>query len=163
MSDYIGLPFPASMYDEFIIRKGGSVDVAAWVEQIVQDYLDRTRDDPNIWSDEYVERLEEIEADERVEEYGLPSKGYEWQNLFLPNGTQLRMTYKGRVSMAEVKHQQIWCAGEVVSPSEFASRVANNTNRNAWRDILIRTPGSHEFILAAKLRREARQRESHDA
>ena len=40
------------------------------------------------------------------EKYGDPGRGYQWQSVFLPNGTTIRMTYRGRNSYAEVRHEE---------------------------------------------------------
>jgi hypothetical protein len=79
--------------------------------------------------------------------------GYFWKPLLLPPGTVIRMKYKRKVSEASIVGDDFVFAGEKISPSEFANRVANNTNRNAWRDLLIRRPHDREFQLADDLRR----------
>ncbi|MDH5527326.1 MAG: hypothetical protein OEY97_08480 [Nitrospirota bacterium] len=148
------VPISADLYNEFILRTGKSEDVAAWIEGIVENFLDDTKDDHPAWSEEYYEHLADQEADETLATYGLPGKGYHWQSVFLPNGTRLRMTYRGLEHFAEVRHQQIIYEGESCSPSEFASRVASNTSRNAWRDIWMRRPTDNEWVFADALRRQ---------
>ena len=69
------------------------------------------------------------------------------------------MTYKDKTSTAEVRHQTIYFENDEVTPSELASRVANNTSRNAWRDLYIMRPGDTHFELAAVLRRQTKEGE----
>jgi len=79
-------------------------------------------------------------------------KGYRWKNIFMPNGTSLRMKYKGEHHYASVHGDKIIFEGEEVSPSEFANSVTG-TSRNAWRDIWIKRPNDPEWVFADELRR----------
>ena len=85
---------------------------------------------------------------------GEPDRGYQWQQLFLPNGTQLRMTYRGKNAYAYVRHETIMYEGGSYSASQWASKVADNTARNAWRDIWVSLPGESGWSLAQDLRRK---------
>jgi hypothetical protein len=161
MADFVCVPIDKDIYNEFILRTGESRDVASWIENIVIDFLDRTEDDPGIWSEEYFDRRAVHGAyllGVEKESYGDPTKGYQWQNLFLKNGTKLRMSYKGEDYFADVRFQNINYQGEICSPAEFASRVAANTSRNAWRDIWIQAPNEKNWLLADQLRREKGRR-----
>ncbi|MBK7929808.1 MAG: hypothetical protein IPJ98_20725 [Bryobacterales bacterium] len=116
------------------------------------DYLDRTQADE--WSPAYSSWLASTgDLDAFRKEYGDPQLGYHWGTLFLPNGTKISMNYKGRVHAAEVRQQRIVFEGVVFPPSELASRIANNTSRNAWRDLLIKRPTDESWCLADTLRR----------
>ena len=79
--------------------------------------------------------------------------GYHWRPLLLPPGTQIRMTYKGRTSHAEIVGDDFIHDGNKLSPSAFANMVADGTSRNAWRDLWIKRPSDREFQLADDLRR----------
>jgi hypothetical protein len=79
--------------------------------------------------------------------------GYHWKPLLLPPATKIRMKYKGETHYAAVVDDQFVFNGESISPSEFANRVAQGTNRNAWRDLWIKRPHDSEFHLADDLRR----------
>jgi hypothetical protein len=153
MAGTVCVPISADLYNEFILRTGKSEDVARWIEDIVADYLERTRSDHPSWSDAHYERIAEEDADKAMLEWGPPHKGYHWQNVFLANGTRLRMTYGGKPHFAEIRHQKLVYEGQEHSPSEFARRVANNTNRNAWRDIWIKRPSDRDWTFADSLRR----------
>lgn len=153
MSDFVCVPISRSVYNEFILRTGKDTNVARWIEDIVEDFLERNAEGHPDWCDQYYENLERSQAVSAARRFGDPKKGYQWQNIYMPNGTQLKMTYKSQQFFAEVKHGQIWFLDEPCSPSEFAYRVANNTRRNAWRDIWLRFPGSKQWEFADKLRK----------
>lgn len=62
-------------------------------------------------------------------------------NVFLPNGTLLRATYKGRTHRAQISNSQ-WVdeLGQVrTSPSDAASAISK-TNVNGWRFWFVRRP-----------------------
>lgn len=145
--EMVAVLLPARTYSEFILRSGTHRDVGQWISDIVDDYLDRTRGDAGIWSEKHAE---EVEAESP--EHGDPSKGYQWLALFLPNGTKVRMTYKGQSYYGVVENERLSRDGKMLSPSEFASSVAGGTQRNAWRDLWFRFPGSSKWQLAQEVR-----------
>lgn len=150
----IAIPIDSEIIGELYLRAGSpKIDPSGWIETIVQDYLERTSNDGN-WSDAYYDYLQrQAGPDDFVKEYGDPKGGYHWAPLFLPNGTLIRMEYKKEVSHAEVKHNKIDLEGKSFSPSELARFIAKGTNRNAWRDLLIKRPGETDWCLADELRR----------
>jgi hypothetical protein len=84
-----------------------------------------------------------------------PRRGYMWKELFLPDGTQVRMKYKGKWFYAEVTGDEFLFEGDALSPSQYASRVTQS-NRNAWRDVFIKRPGDSGWTLADTLRGSVR-------
>ena len=64
---------------------------------------------------------------------------YQWKQLFLPEGTLLRITIKAQAYYATVEGNDIVSEGRRLSPSQFAN--AHGTVRNAWRVIWLRMPG----------------------
>ena len=74
-------------------------------------------------------------------------RGYQWKTLFLPEGTWLRMAYRGDHEYAIVERDRIMYKGRAVSPNQFASGYADSV-RNAWQDISIRMPGEKHWKLA---------------
>jgi len=156
MSSKVCIPFDADMYAEFILRSGRNVDVASYVENIVQNYLDGTEGDASIWSDEHSVKFH-AQLDEDFEKtYGDPEGFYQWDNLFLWNGTKIRMRYKGRNYFAVVSYSEINFEEEAYTPSQLAKKIANGTNRNAWRDLWIMERGSSQWVLAYDLRRHVK-------
>ncbi len=148
----VSVPIPAAIYAEIVLRYRGDRDPGAVIVDVVQDFLERTFDDV-VWTD--TDTAIQINA-EWIKKNGNPNEGYHWQSVFLPNGTRLKMTYKQRDYFADIQHRKVIHEGGEVSPSEFANRVANNTSRNAWRDIYVKRPGDSDWIFADVLRRNVR-------
>ena len=75
------------------------------------------------------------------------SRGYIWKHLFLPHGTELRMTYKGSIYRAHIHEDQFIYAGQPSSPGSMVNTLSG-TSRNAWRDLWIKRPNDDEWISA---------------
>jgi hypothetical protein len=73
--------------------------------------------------------------------------GYQWKQVFLPEGTRLRASFGKQPYYATVEANQINYGGHAVSPSCFAN-LHGSGNRNAWKAIWLRFPGSDEWLLA---------------
>lgn len=82
------------------------------------------------------------------------SRGYQWKELFLPEGTALRMRYGDEVHHACVTGDAIVYRGRRVSPRQLTLAIAGD-GRNAWRDLSLRLPGQAHFRPACVLRRMA--------
>jgi hypothetical protein len=65
------------------------------------------------------------------------ARGYQWKALFLPEGTELRMRYRGVYFYAKVEGDELVYEDFPVTPHGWA-RDVTGTVRNAWRDIWIR-------------------------
>lgn len=79
------------------------------------------------------------------------SRGYQWKQLFLPNGTELRTIYCGRSLYAKVENEQIISDGLPTTPSRLANAQGCGT-RNAWKTIWLRFPDAKRWELAARCR-----------
>jgi hypothetical protein len=77
--------------------------------------------------------------------------GYQWKDVFLPNGTVLRTTFKGKNHHCLVEGDGLCYEGKLTSPSGFANLVGG-TNRNAWKVVWILLPGTQGWTQASKLR-----------
>jgi hypothetical protein len=64
---------------------------------------------------------------------GKSSGGYQWKELFLPDGSELRMRFRSTYYYARIDGDQL----KSVSPRGWALMVTG-TVRNPWRDIWIR-------------------------
>ena len=73
--------------------------------------------------------------------------GYQWKQVFLPEGTRLRACFGKQPYYARVEGAQIKYGEHAVSPSCFAN-LHGSGNRNAWKAIWLRFPGSEEWLLA---------------
>lgn len=83
------------------------------------------------------------------------SRGYQWKELFLPEGTALRMRCGDEVHHARVAGDAIVYRGRCVSPHQLTLAIAGD-GRNAWRDLSLRLPGEEHFRPACVLRRLAK-------
>lgn len=152
MNEKICVPIDSAIVGELFLRGGPKAGISSWIEFVVQDYLDRTANDE--WSESYeVYRESQIVEEDFESKFGNRKEGYHWAPLFLPNGTSISMEYKRATFYATVKFGKIEYKGGNYTPSELARVIANNTNRNAWRDLLVKRPGDSEWTLADDLRR----------
>jgi hypothetical protein len=81
----------------------------------------------------------------------IPTRGYQWKQLFLPEGTFVRLHVEDEWYTAKVKGDDLLYRGNAVSPHQMAQQAAG-AGRNAWREIWIRFPGEKNWRNAAKLR-----------
>jgi len=149
----VSIAISSDIYAEFLFRKmDKKLNVPSWIENILSEYLDRTENE-DYWAEEYYEwkGLNEPRED-FIEKYGDPEKGYHWSNVFLPNGTTISMKYKGRTKYATVIRGKIIYEKKAYSPAELARVIANNTSRNAWRDLYLKRPKDERYILSDDLR-----------
>lgn len=81
--------------------------------------------------------------------------GYQWKELFLPEGTKLRARFGRQQYFAVVEGAEITYGDSAISPSRFAN-MHGSGNRNAWKVIWLRLP-QHEGWLSADVCRAARK------
>jgi hypothetical protein len=156
-SSYVMVPISCALYDQVVLRSRGSISPAAILESQLETFLSQTEGD-DMWDPEYLNEVAPLVDDENLQYVGNPERGYYWQLVFLPNGTQVRFSYRNTEKFAQVRHQALLYAGEEVSPSQFASKVANGTSRNAWRDLYVRRPEDKQWISAYVLRMRQRSK-----
>jgi len=89
----------------------------------------------------------------QVQQESAPVHGYQWKNLFLPEGTELKMENRGRLSYARVVGDVVVYNGQPTTPNKFAAEVAQ-TARNAWETVWLRLPGQRYWKCAAVVRGE---------
>jgi hypothetical protein len=83
---------------------------------------------------------------------GRALRGFQWKNVFLPDGTKLRTSYCESIEFAKVIGDHIvGDDGTRLTPSLFANRHARG--RNAWRFVWLRFPGDDYWSRAADCRR----------
>lgn len=78
-------------------------------------------------------------------------RGYQWKSLFLPDGTDVRMQYKGQYHYAKVDGDHLVHQGNPTTPAGLANTIAGSS-RNAWRDLWVKRPADTEWHLADDLR-----------
>lgn len=153
MTEYVYMPFPKDLYNKIVIRSDGKIDPSRLAINEVEGFIQQTWSDPDFWSESGRRLFAKEHPEPQPNPYGEPSRGYQWQQLFLPNGTELRMTYKGRNFYAQVQNERVTANANSYSPSQWVREVAENTSRNAWRDIWVRMPGEHDWKPADRLRK----------
>lgn len=152
--DYVYVPLRADLFAE-LIRQSGRSNVSGYVESQIQAFLERAKRDHSLWSAECFELQIQDTNQEFTKMFGNRSRGYQWKELFIPNGSQIRMFYSGKAHFAYIQNEKLWFGKQEVSPSRFASIVANGTSRNAWRDIYILFPGEKAWKYADNLRKKS--------
>lgn len=80
--------------------------------------------------------------------------GYQWKQLFLPEGTTLRTAFKRVNYLAHVEGSEVVYQGRSVSPAQFANEVAGCA-RNAWKVVWLRFPNEDEWKPAMSLRNKS--------
>ena len=73
--------------------------------------------------------------------------GYQWKEIFLPEGTRLRASFDHKQYFAVVAGAEIKYGEYAISPSCFANLYGSG-NRNAWQAVWLRLPGSDAWLLA---------------
>ncbi len=104
-----------------------------------------------------VRTLLKLEVPQGGAESGQAFGGCEFKGVYLPNGTQLRVTYKGVTHTAEIQNGS-WVGGDGVrrnSPSDAACAITS-TNVNGWRFWRAKRPQDNSWKLLADLRASAR-------
>lgn len=84
--------------------------------------------------------------------FPMPSlSGYQWKQVFLPNGTVLRTIFNGKNFHCRVEDDEIVYDGKKVSPSGFVNAVGG-VRRNAWKVVWVLLPNSSVWKSAGSLR-----------
>lgn len=79
------------------------------------------------------------------------TRGFQWKNVFLPEGTTLRTSHCDVVEFAKVVGDRIVSEDDTsLTPSMFANRHAKG--RNAWRFVWLRLPGNDHWVSAVNYR-----------
>lgn len=151
--DFITIPFPKDLYDRIVIRSGGKLDPATLAVDQVEAFIERNADDPSFWTPEGLAAFQAERGPDTSSSIGDPSLGYQWQNVFLPNGTRLRMKYRDNYYYADVRHEKVVDDGQQYTPAQWVRKVANHTARNAWHDIWVLFPGESNWHYSDNLRR----------
>jgi hypothetical protein len=84
---------------------------------------------------------------------GSSGRGYQWREVFLPEGTELKLRYRGTWFYANVVRDRLVYAGESVSPREWGLLVTGGV-RNAWRDVWLRRSATERWTRASAWREQ---------
>jgi hypothetical protein len=140
MPNSISIPFETQQFIRLVDFLRAKKSVADPVE-IIANAVD-------YWIDNAAWKEDDL-IPQRVTQY----RGFQWKSLLLPPGTQVRMKYKGAVHHASIEGDDLIYKNKKTTPSEFANSIAENTARNAWRDLWIKRPSDRDFRLADEIRK----------
>ncbi|NYE60700.1 hypothetical protein FHW58_001852 [Duganella sp. 1224] len=87
---------------------------------------------------------------------GASIRGYQWKQLFLPEGTDVRMICDGKTHYAKVIGDKLIFRQRPTSPRGMTLAIAGD-GRNAWRDLWLLLPDERYWINAARLRAQQNQ------
>jgi hypothetical protein len=164
----IYIPVNKELYDDIIRFSDGSIDPAELVDTELQSFLERTVEgNGELWGDRLYEvaakyapevlerwRREDAEGFKEREEASRPLV---WKEVTIANGAEVRMFYGDKHHFAVVRGGHIVDDEKPYSPSEWASKIAAGTSRNAWRDLWFREPLSKMWVPASLMREQAQQ------
>ena len=118
-----------------LIGRGGE-QYYGLVEYAIEDFLDRTEED-------YGEGRQPVTG-----------QGYSWNQLLLPEGTQLRTRYRSQWETAEVRKGRFSYKDNTYdSPSKVCNAMRGDTSNNAWLTLEIKRPQDVAFRIADHFRR----------
>ena len=131
LDTFVAVPLSNELYAEFARRFPGGV--SSVIEQVAQDFLDRTAED--------------------FEARDAKTQGVYWEALFLPEGTQIRTKYFNEFKVAEVVGTEIVWEGEVYpSMSRLASAMRGDTSNNAWKVLELKRSIDPKWVSALLVR-----------
>ncbi len=134
LDSFVAVPLPHDLYAQLVRRY--PTGVSSVLEQVLQDFLDRTEDD-------FAAKQEDAREN-----------GVQWDALYLPHGTQIRTKYFGKYPIAEVAAGEILLEGrKYASMSQLARAMRGNTSNNAWVVLEIKRPTDRDWIRADRLRK----------
>ena len=164
----IFIPFPQKLYDDIVRFSDGAISpeslaasqVQAWVANSVEfdfgDWGDRIEEVAEIYAPHVYERWM-AEDSSTVERLKAENRPLVWKEVTVASGSDVRMSYGGDHHYAKVKAGKIIDGDASYSPSEWASKVAGGTSRNAWRDLWFKEPLGNSWVPARLLRRQAKK------
>jgi hypothetical protein len=171
MSDFLYVPVPRKLYNDVNRLSDGKIDLVEFSLRQFDDYISMTEEDDahGIFGTRFEEFLADhypdLLASRRAREVGVEladdlmlSVPLVWKEVVIPSGAQVRMQYSNAYHFAKVNDGMIEDEKGRYTPSEWASKIAAGTNRNAWRDLWFRFPNRREWLSATSLRDAAQSK-----
>jgi hypothetical protein len=93
-----------------------------------------------------------------VRQRSAESRPLVWKEVTILSGSEVRMFYNGTHHYAAIKGGKIVDHDTEYSPSEWASKIAGGTSRNAWRDLWFKEALSKTWVPAQLLRNQAQEK-----
>ena len=161
MTDVIYVPMRRKLYDDVVRFSDGQIDPAAVAEDMLQNWIGNEAEwgPDGRWGDrfeevaaEYAPHLLEESDQKELAKNREKYKSLVWKEVTIAAGSGVRMAYGDTHHYAKVERGAIVDDGKEYSPSEWASKIAGGTSRNAWRDLWFREPSSKTWVPAQMLR-----------
>lgn len=114
------LPVPFATYvvlTQFMTKHGVRKEMVDVVDEALKNWMDA------------------LQAS-KAEEQASTLNGYQWRQLFLPEGAKLRTICEGVHYIAHVEGCKLVYAGRSCSPSQFVNLI-HRTCRHAWKTIWV--------------------------
>ncbi|RWF74475.1 MAG: hypothetical protein EOS26_16320 [Mesorhizobium sp.] len=158
------IAFDRELHSDIVYLSDGNIDPSGLAESLIRNWIENTIRD-GFWPEKHLETVAEkyapdmyarwMEEDFRTYSRREDSVPLVWKEITLRPGTEVRMAYGGKHHYATVQKGRIRDEDGAYSPSEWASKVAEGTSRNAWRDLWFREPPSFTWVPAQLLRQQA--------
>src|SRR5471030_2371342 len=87
--------------------------------------------------------------------FGPIDGGYVWEDLFLPNGTLLKLKYKTVDYLASVSNGTIKFQGISFSPKKLLLQITGDHTLDAWKEFWVYRRTDTVYTRADRLRHEA--------
>ena len=168
MSENIYIAFPRDLYNDLIrLSADGFPEPEALAVDLIERWIcDSLESDPEErWGDNYMEVAEKYAPDlynkwldednDSVKARQADALPLIWKEVTISSGSEVRMAYGDGHHLAKVKGGKIVDDDGTFSPSEWASKVAGGTSRNAWRDLWFKEPYGKAWVPAQLLRDQA--------
>lgn len=131
--DFVAVPISLDLYRQLLDRHSHP---HALIEDVVQDFLNRTAED--------------IPSPKRNR-----GRGLHWEAAFLPEKTRIRTKHHGAYKYAEVKGDYIIYEGQTFSSVSAAiNKMRDDTQNNAWKVTQVMRPSDPEWVGAIRIRRQ---------
>ena len=132
MKDTTYVPLKNDLLLRLIDRYKENYPVA--IDDVIEDFLERTAED------------HETRPDAR-------EGGYIWDQVELPEGTELRTRYFDEWQVATLKKGRFYYKNKAYkSPAKVCNAMRGNKTANAWMMLQIKRPQDIEFRKAEKFR-----------
>jgi hypothetical protein len=160
------VPIGAELVTDIIRYSDGRLDPFQLANDQLRNFVERTIESNwELWGDRIDEVAEKYAPDvwERWNKEGVrlsaerreDSQPLVWKEISVSAGSEVRMAYGDKHHYATVRRGHIVDDDKEYSPSEWASKIAGGTSRNAWRDLWFKEPLSKTWVPAQLLREQA--------
>ena len=166
----IYIPFPRELYNDIVRFSDDKIDVAALAESQVLAWVEGSLEHfpSDDWDEERIVEVAGKYAPEILKQWGKEDKklSYEkrlekmplvWKRVTIPAGTEVRMNYSGKQHYAKIAFGKVIDEDGKHSPAQWANKIANGTQRNAWRDLWFKLPQKEVWSSAEELWRQTTQ------